>query len=481
MKKSFKIVYTILFFTVCCLPLVLMPFFKNDASIEKRELTRMPSYLSEGRLNIQFSDQFESWFNDALPLRAYLLTGSNLIKGELLHASTSNVIVGKEGWLFFASESADYMNTSPMTDQQVQAVSVTLSLLQEQIENRGGHFTFVPVPNKSSVYGEYMPSNYQAGETSNLDRITETLKKDGVSFTDMKAVMMAEKEDFLLYHARDSHWNYRGAIIGYRAVMDSLGRPYPAYEDAAYTIEKTWRGDLDKLLYPVGGFMDDQVVFDIDHASFRFLRPQGASNSQAQLQNFMSDREDKDDYFVTKNTDLSDGSSLLMVRDSFGRALLPFMIDCYETATFRRTDVPDLANLAEGTDFVYEIAERNLIRVIETAPFMYAPKREGITADTKCADLMLEAVADTTGYGRRIYGALPDDLPMGDGRVYLVLEQDGTEQIYEAFPIYEAKLLGGEGTNGFSALHSDETGLEGTCRLSVIIGGIRYYCNDIIL
>ena len=56
MKKSFKIVYTILFFTVCCLPLVLMPFFKNDASIEKRELTRMPSYLSEGRLHIQFSD-----------------------------------------------------------------------------------------------------------------------------------------------------------------------------------------------------------------------------------------------------------------------------------------------------------------------------------------------------------------------------------------------------------------------------------------
>ena len=209
MKKSFKIVYTILFFTVCCLPLVLMPFFKNDASIEKRELTRMPSYISEGRLNIQFSDQFESWFNDALPLRSYLLTGSNLIKGELLHASTSNVIVGKDGWLFFASESADYVNTSPMTDQQVQAVSVTLSLLQEQIESHGGHFAFVPVPNKSSVYGEYMPSNYRAGETSNLDRITETLKKDGVSFTDMKAVMMAEKEDFLLYHARDSHWNYR--------------------------------------------------------------------------------------------------------------------------------------------------------------------------------------------------------------------------------------------------------------------------------
>ena len=479
MKKSFKIAYTILFFVICCLPLALMPFFKNDASIEKRELAKMPSYISEGKLNIQFSDQFESWFNDALPLRSYLLSASNLIRGELLHASTSNVIVGKEGWLFYASESADYMNTNAMTDTQVQAVAVTLSLLEENIESRGGRFTFVPVPNKSSVYGEYMPSGYTAGGTSNLDRITEALKEQNVNFTDMKAVMEENKDSFLLYHRRDSHWNYMGAMIGYRAIMDSLGRDYPAFADASYTVEKTWRGDLDKLLYPAGGFMDDQVVWDIEHASFRFLQPQGVGNVQAQLENFMSDKEEKDDMFKTQNKDLSDGSTLFMARDSFGRALLPYMIDCYETAAFRRTDVPDVASLADGTDFVYEIAERNLIRVIETAPYMYAPERPYYAAGAVTDAGALEAVVDNTGYGTRIYGELPEDLPMGDGRVFLILEKDGEPRIFEAFPIYEVKLLGGDGTNGFSAILSKDAELSGTYQLMVIAGGMMYHCNDI--
>ena len=61
MKKAFKIAYIVLFFTLLCLPMLLMPFFKNDASLEKRSLAKLPSYLEDGRLNLDFSDQFESF------------------------------------------------------------------------------------------------------------------------------------------------------------------------------------------------------------------------------------------------------------------------------------------------------------------------------------------------------------------------------------------------------------------------------------
>lgn len=475
MKKTFKLVFVIVFIVLCSLPLLLMPIFHNDASIEKRELSKLPSYISDGKLNLKFSDEFESWFNDHLPLRSYLLSASNYISGELMQGETSNVIVGKDGWLFFASESRDYMNTNAFTEDQVKAFAVTLSLMEENVRERGGSFTFVPMPNKSSVYGDYMPARYRGSEENNLTRVSAALRDYGVTFTDMRSVMLSHKDE-VVYHRRDSHWNYLGALIGYEAIMDSLGREHPDYSSASYTVEKSWRGDLDKLLYPAGGTLDDQYSFDIKHASFTFTEPLSAKSASAQLENYMSDREDHDDFFTSKNKDLTDGSRLYMARDSFGRALLPYMIDSYETASFKRTDCPDLTTIKDGTDVVYEIAERNLSRVISTAPFMYAPLRTGVLTEGLEDGGTIEPVVEKTGYGVRIYGAFPEDADLGDCRVYIQLEKNGEKLVIEAFPIYESKLLGGDGTKGYSAILSKELELSGEYSITVISGGTAYSC-----
>ena len=247
MKKTFKIVYIVLFFLMLCLPLALMPFFKNDAKLEKRALAKRPSYLVDGRLNLDFSDQFESWVNDSLPLRAKVLTVSNYLQGELLHGQTSNVIDGRDGWLFFASEAPDYMGTNLLTDDQIRSMAITLSLLQEQTEANGGNFLFVPVPNKSSVYSEYMPARYAKGSASNLTRLTAIMPEYDIAFADMLKIMTEQKSEGL-YHRRDSHWNYRGALMAADVILTGLGRPHDSQADAAFTVEQIWRGDLEQLL-----------------------------------------------------------------------------------------------------------------------------------------------------------------------------------------------------------------------------------------
>lgn len=482
MKKGFKIVYVVLFFTLLCVPMLLMPFFKNDASLEKRALAKFPAYLTEGQLNLNFSDEFESWVSDSLPLRAQLLTASNTLKGELLHTASSNVIDGKDGWLFYNTESADFLDTNALTDRQIRSMAVTLSLIEEDVNARGGRFTFVPVPNKSSVYGEMMPASFRAAPENNLTRLTAELKAAGVSFTDLRQVLLEQKAsgaapDVPLYHRRDSHWNYRGALVGYNAILDSLGKEHETWADAPYTVETTWSGDLDKLLLPAGGVPDDQVVWQIDHARFRFTQPMGVRDHEAQLENFMSDKEDRDDLFTVKNLDRKDGSAVYVVRDSFGRALLPFIIDCWESSTFKRTDCPDVATLKQGTDLIYEIAERNLSRVISTAPFLYAPVRENRSVEGLADGGAVDGKYERTGYGIRLYGALPEELPCGDCRVWLRLEQAGRVLTVEAFPIYEAKLLEGEGSNGYSAILSKDLDLTGTWTVTAIAENIQFNCG----
>jgi len=473
MNKAFQIIYATLFTGICVTPLVLLPVLKTDAQIEKRELTEFPSFVEEGKINYSFSTQFESWFNDRMPLRSQMLSAANIVKGEVLHTSTSNVIVGKDGWLFYDNEGQDFMNTNAMSQNQVNAVAVTLSLIQEEVQNKGGKFTFVPAPNKASVYGEYLPYNYIKADENNLTRICKALKEYGVNYTDLPSVLVANK-DKGIYHRRDSHWNYLGAMIGYNSIMDSLGTEHKNYDNAPYKYELTWRADLDKLLYPAGGFMDYQYEYDIAYDDFKFTTPKGVKDVKEQLATFMSDKEEGDSNIKTSNKNAREGSVLYMVRDSFGRALLPMMIDNYGEATFKRTNCPDVASIKEGTDFVYEIVERNLNNVISTAPFMYAPERDTAVITGVKDGGQINVNAKEEGFGLRIYGGFADDFDMGNARVYLRFTNADSDKVFEAFPIYESTMIEAEGINGFSAIIASDCGLNGEYDLSVISNGVEF-------
>lgn len=474
MKKGFKIAYAVLFFAICAAPTALMPFMGSSAEIEKKELTEMPAFVDENGINVNFSTQFESWFNDRLPMRPELLSAANLIKGGMLNTSSSNVI-SSSGWLFYDDEKKDFMNTNAMTDSQITAAAVTLSLLEEKVTGDGGRFTFVPAPNKSSVYPEHMPVCYMKADENNLTRLTAKLSELGVNYTDLLKVLTGNKNTANgIYHARDSHWNNLGAMIGYNEIMNSLGRPHNAYENASYSYSQVWRADLDKLLYPAGGFMDWQYEFDITYSDFMFTKPTGVRDTAAQLAIFMSDKEENDINISTRNINKPANKSLYMVRDSFGRALLPFMIDNYTTADFVRTNRPELTGSFADKDFVYEIVERNLKNVISTAPYMFAPERTGFSADGLASGGSAEAVFSDVGYAYRLYGKLPEDAAAGDGRVYVIFDNGDEKRTFEAFPIFEKELLKEDGTNGFSAFIDKKAGLYGSCALTIVTGGRTY-------
>lgn len=480
MNKKFKTVYSVLFFLVITLPLVLMPFFKNKENLEKRALAKFPKYIENGKLNQDFSTGFDKWLNDRVPFRAQLLSGSNYIKSEVFHAPASNVITGKDGWLFFENESPDYMNTNAMTDNEIKAFGVTLSLIEENVRARGGRFVFAPIPNKSSVYGEKMPSCYTKAPENNLTRITKELERINVSHADCLAIL-TENKDQDLYHKRDSHWNYKGALMGYNRIMDGLGAPHKTYEDAKFTRNLNWRGDLDKLLYPAGGFMDYQYDYDIKFSEFTFERPKNVEDTMAQLKVFMGDSEMNDEYFITQNKSAQNSGTAFVVRDSFGRAILPFIIDNYGEAIFRRTTAPDITKVPDGSDMIYEIVERNLNRVIAKAPFMYAPERKFDTAGFASGG-EAKVFSSDESKGTKIYGMLPDGIETGDGRVYIILSNGGSPVCFEAFPIYEKELISEipginapAKANGFSAvINVKEAKLSGDYEVKIVSGSKIY-------
>ncbi len=467
MNKAARIVFSAVFFGCCALPLALYPTKKNTLEVEKRKLAEKPKLMTDGKLNADFSSEFDSYFSDHLPFRPQLLNAADTVRSKVFKSSAAGVITGKDGYIFSDTTVASYTGSDALTDRELNAIAITVSLLQEQCGTRNAGFTFVPMPNKNTVYSEFMPANYIRADKTDIERLYQVLDTYGVNYTDMLTTLTdAKNSGMQVYHKRDTHWNYLGALLGYNAIMDSLGREHKLYEDQlGYTVTHDWRGDIDKLLYPAGeGVPDDQYRYNITFDDFSFMRPPGLTDTQAALANFMSDKEDNDSNFTSRKTELTDNSKLYMVRDSFGRALLPFMIDNYDTATFVRTNLPNFNLVPPNGDFVYEIVERNLSTVISTAPNMLAPRRdfEDMVIDETPGNSTL--FAEDYPYGMRIFGALDPSLVGNGSRVYVRLKGDGGSYIFEAFPILEAEELEKHGVTDYSvgcgiSMFLDKTGI----------------------
>lgn len=472
MKKKYKRIYIAVFLAMCTVPMLLYPFSKSGAALEKRDPVKTPSLTADGMLNNDFSGECEAFLADRLPFRPAVLTAANAVKSGVFKSDAANVVTGRDGWIFCKASVADYMNTNALSDERLRSITVSLSLLDEYVTAKGGKFLFVPMPNKASVYSEFMPSRYRKANTNNLARLQSMLAANKVSHIDMLS-LMNEKKSFGLYHKRDTHWNYYGALLGYYGITDAMGKKHRMYDDTDYVPKKIWRGDIDKMLYPFIGTRDYQYDLNISFEPFEFVIPSGVTDIAAQLENFMSDKEENDKRISTRKVSGLGNGSLYMVRDSFGRALLPFFIDNYDTTMFVRADYPDMSNVTEGTDMIYEIVERNINDLFRTAPLMPAPVRTDI-GEIAASGASVSFTYSEESYGTRIYGEMSREMLSPDGRVYVRLSGADTSVIYEAFPVYEEKLLGGTNKYGFSLIADASVLTEGEYNLEVISAGKSY-------
>lgn len=452
MKKFMKYLYVILFLVISLVPAGLFVFTYsgvNDGgiNIEKHENLDFPQIYTDGVINYSFDDECEEWLNQNIPFRGVLLSKINLVLCDYLKIPCANVVAGERGWIFSNETIGDYMNTNAFDGNDMQSIGITLSLIQEKIEADGGQFLFMPVPNKNSIYPEYMPVRYLRADENNLTKIYEVLDDRKVSYINLKDVLTEEKTEApeKLYYKRDTHWTPFGAYASYEELMKKLGKVPVEVDTDKYTYAYTRKADLDQLLYPLENRMDEEFAFEdeIDCENFEFIRPSGVEDTRAQLENFMSDKEDHDNNFTTKKRKSEDNSSLYMVRDSFARALLPYMIDSYNEATFVRTTTPSVESVSKGSDMIYEICERNLKNLIISAPYMYAPEREGIKEGRgEYASELNKCFCLDEGYAYRIFGTIDRKMAGKDGCIYLELcDKDAVVKVFEAFPIYEEGLL----------------------------------------
>lgn len=137
-------------------------------------------------------------------------------------------VVGSNGWMFYTGEMSipDYQNTAPLSQERLQQLQEALDRLNADLMQQGKSLLVVVVPNKSSVYRQYMPEQIPVlGETSRLDQILEYMRQHGqTNILDLRPALIAASQDNDVYLKADTHWNVMGAYYAYFGIIEALSR-----------------------------------------------------------------------------------------------------------------------------------------------------------------------------------------------------------------------------------------------------------------
>ena len=430
MKKG-KLIYCILFFAICLCPSLGMLVTKQETSSENRQLSEFPSpKTEEGKINVEWLSQAGDYFQEHFAFRNELVTGNALLHGRLLETSTADgVIQGKNGWLYYKDSLDDYLGQDLLSDRSLFNIAHMLSMTQQALEEKGVNFLFTIAPNKNSLYGDNMPyyDKLKVSDQTNRENLESWLTTEKVAYADLYQALM--EEDEVLYHARDSHWNNKGAALAADVLMDALGKDHDSYERESYTVRRDYTGDLDTMLYPLASTADDEIYYDKE-------------TTYATVEEIQSNFDPR----ITTVNPVKEGS-LVMYRDSFGNALLPYMADAYANAYFSRGIPYQLMDVEthSADTVIIERAERFLPEMSQFPPVLTA-KEISLTEDQELqeSDGAVDVKIKPQGMTAQLSGRIKEGLLDTDSRIYLKVNGS----VYEAFPM-DVKVGENLDDNGF--------------------------------
>lgn len=427
MKNNLKyLMFLGIFLLMCLCPLVGMAIAGSSEAAANEILAAPPALQNaDGSCNTEFLNDTSDYFADHFAYRQELITVNAKLEAALFGESASeDVILGKDGWLFYHSTLDDYQGQNLLSDREIWSAAHCLALMQEYAQAQNASFLFTVVPNKNSLYPECMPDRYIRSDTpGNAERLTEALQQNGVCTVNLEAAF--RNEGCVLYQKLDSHWSNLGAALAHDTIIDTLGKNAEHfYLPEQYSAVQDHTADLYQMLYPSDVQKDIQLHPAWDWR-FTYDRPIRTAEDQ-----------------MIHTSCAGQSGTLLMFRDSFGNTLHPFMAESYEHACFSRAMPYDLSLIdSESADtLIIEIVERNIDWLSQRAPIFPAPVRE-IAVPAKSAD----AMQITYSFAQVNNGMICCSGSIGccldtDSPIFLVC--DGT--VYEASP-------SGNGDNPFTA------------------------------
>jgi alginate O-acetyltransferase complex protein AlgJ len=204
---------------------------RTTTLFEKRAMAPWPAF----ELVASFPPAFERAFADRFGGRDLLIHAHHASLLRIFGVSgLATVMPGRDGWLYWLGEDGrslnrHYRGTTPFPQADVDASVAELLRRREWLAARGIVYVVAVVPEKFTIYPEYLPGWVApSGEPTPYDRTMSALHgHPELAFIDLRPALRSAKERERVYYRTDSHWNYNGAAVAYDAIMREVARLLP--------------------------------------------------------------------------------------------------------------------------------------------------------------------------------------------------------------------------------------------------------------
>jgi alginate O-acetyltransferase complex protein AlgJ len=273
------------------------------------------------------------------------------------------VMVGQGGWLYLRRDRNDILaqHTGKLRfeSRQLSEWRRTLEGRVRESERRAAVWTCLVAPDKESVYPEHLPAKIVPVERRPIHEFLDVAAEVEAPVLYPLERLRAAKREVDVYPKVDTHWNYRGAYIAYRALCDDLlsrGVDLDVLEDGDVEwIERETEGDLGSKIRP------EPIV----GTTFgpRLRSPRGRQ---------VADNEIVNHGWVLSFERAQPGPRCVVFGESFTHFLLPFLKESFQRMVYVHTSmfVPEILDRERPDAIVSLPTERFLIQVPDDANAM---------------------------------------------------------------------------------------------------------------
>jgi alginate O-acetyltransferase complex protein AlgJ len=329
----------VIFLAALSLPLtgMVLNLDRDAPSGENRTLAARPQLRWDAASLRALPEQLTRYFEDHFAFRVRLVRWQAIVRLQALGVSPSaSVIKGRDGWLFYADDGAmeDYAEAPPFTGAELELWRHTLQDISDWLRAQGIAYLFVIPPDKHVIYPEYMPDTIRRAAISRIDQLVSDLRqRSTVRVLDLRPALLAAKARERLYHRTDTHWNDRGAFVGYQSIVDALTEEIPGLRPASRSafeprVVRSAGLDLAGMLglTEVLG-EEDLVLVPRRPATARILEPQHPNRRLTHAR------------IVTEAPNR--GPRAVVFMDSFGPGLVPFLSEDFSRVVYLWQDNMD--------------------------------------------------------------------------------------------------------------------------------------------
>ncbi len=330
MKKSVQAIYFTMLAVFILLPVIFFKTFEehfDTNNYENKTLAAAPVVeLSKAAIDL-FPKQFDLWFSDHLPFRNALLELNGHLDYDVIGSTTSSsVIIGKDGWLFYkgAQENledpiGDYEGSNLFTEEELQKIAANMEQAQTEVQDRvGGRFIVYLAPNKERIYHDYMPDSFGEPQYGRIQQVYDYLTQNTditvVTALDVLEQYRQENPDDQIYFKYDTHWNQMGAYLAAQPLVKELGYELPAPDTLTRHDAGEGAFDLARMLH-----LQDYLKYDHSYALGGYSKWVDAK----QIVESHNENFNQFDFYNT--TEEGDHNAVYLIGDSFSSYLAPYV------------------------------------------------------------------------------------------------------------------------------------------------------------